>query len=122
MAANFSVHCEIEVTGGRPGRPIAGSGEVSIVTSDISTKSRSRIFFATLGASEAAGLNGPGLARPSSPDVGRAIGRSPGGRGCCCCKQVQASVQPCCGVKVGRSASALVVAWEWESEPQRSAE
>ena len=77
MAANFFVHYEIEITGGRPGRPIAGSGEVSIVTSDISTKSRSRIFFATLGASEAAGLNGPGLVRPSFPDVGRAIGRSP---------------------------------------------
>ena len=70
MAANFSVHCEIEVTGERPGRPIAGSGEVSIVTSDISTKSRSRIFFATLGASEAAGLNEPGLVRPSSQTWG----------------------------------------------------
>ena len=122
MAENFSVHCEIRVTGGRPGRPIAGSGEVSIVTSDISTKSRSRIFFANLGASEAAGLNGPGLARPSSPDMGRAIGRSPEEEDAAAASRSRPVCNPAVGVKVGRSASALVVAWEWESEPQRSAE
>ena len=40
-----------------------GSGGMSRVTSDISMKSRSRIFFATFGARDAAGLKGPGLLR-----------------------------------------------------------
>ena len=31
------------------------------MSSDISTNSRSRIFFTTLGGSDAAGLNGPGI-------------------------------------------------------------
>ena len=40
-----------------------GSGGMSRVTSDISMKSRSRIFFATFGARDAAGLKGSGVLR-----------------------------------------------------------
>ena len=51
---------------GRPGgggHPGMGSGGMSRVTSDISMNSRSRIFFATFVARDAAGLKGPGLLR-----------------------------------------------------------
>ena len=44
--------------GGRPGTCGMTS---SMVTSDISTNSKSRILFTTFGAMAAAGLNGPGV-------------------------------------------------------------
>ncbi len=77
--ANLSVHWEMLVTGGRlgvNGLLAVGSGAASMVTSAISTKSSSSIFLATLGASEAAGLNGPGLLRPRSPGSTRMVGGS----------------------------------------------
>ena len=49
--------------GGRPGTCAAMS---STVTSDISTNSRSNMRFATLGDSDTAGLNGPGLDKRSA--------------------------------------------------------
>ena len=64
----------MSVTGGRlggGGRPRTCSTPASMVTSDISTNSRSRIFFVTLVEREAAGLKGPA----------RAAGREVAGRG-----------------------------------------
>ena len=68
-----SVHSEVSVTLGRlggGGRPRTCSGGVSDVTSDMSTNSRSRILFATLGAREAAGLNGPCVRRAGTRAAG----------------------------------------------------
>jgi len=50
-----------------------------MVTSVISTNSSSHTFFATLGASIAAGLNGPYLLRPKSPAFMQTVGLSPDG-------------------------------------------
>ena len=44
-------------------RPGTWAGSESLVTSDISTKSRFRILFTNLGARDATGLNGPDVCR-----------------------------------------------------------
>ena len=56
---------EISVIGRRTGngaRPGTADGESSMVSSAISTNSKSRIFLTTFGSSDAAGLKGPGCA------------------------------------------------------------
>ena len=61
MMEKCSTHCEMSVIGrraGAGGRPGVFSRLSSMVTSDISTNSKSRIFFTSLGGREAAGLNG----------------------------------------------------------------
>ena len=68
ISAKRSTQSEMLVMGSRAGgggRPGTGVVTSVAVTSEISTNSRSRIFFRTFGASAAAGLNGPGCA--SSP-------------------------------------------------------
>ncbi len=66
--ANLSIHWEMLVTGGRfglNGLPGVGSDAASVDGDFCHLTLRS--FLATLGASVAAGLNGPGLLRPPLP-------------------------------------------------------
>ena len=59
---NFSTQWEMSVIGGRAGggaRPGTWGGASLVVSSDISTNSKSRIFLTTLGGRDAAGLYGP---------------------------------------------------------------
>ena len=61
---NLSTHCEMSVMGslaGGGGRPGGWGVSRSEVTSDISRKSRSRIFLTTLCGRDAVGLKGPGV-------------------------------------------------------------
>ena len=70
MTEYFSIHTDIFWIEGRAcsgGWPGVGVGGSSREISDISTYSRSRIFFATLVGREAAGLYGP---LPVSPAAG----------------------------------------------------
>ena len=69
-------------------------------TSEISTNSRSRIFLATLGASEAAGLKGPGLLRAGSPTIGCASEATATSRS-------RPVLNPAMGVNIRRSAGVL---------------
>ena len=62
MMEKRSTHCEMSVIGrraGAGGRPGVFGRLSSVVISDISTKSKSNIFFTSLGGREATGLNGP---------------------------------------------------------------
>ncbi len=123
IAANLSVHCDIFVTGGRlgtKGRPAVGSGAASMVTSAISTNSRSRIFFATLGASVAAGLNGPGLLRPMSPLCWSTVGPSPVAEGAdaAAASSSRPVWEPADGVNVGSPLRALSVGKSMAGGPE----
>ena len=77
---NCSTQWEILVIGRRAGngaRPRTADGELSMVSSVISTNSRSRIFLTTFEGSDAAGLNEPGF--PMEGEVIEAVGVGPCG-------------------------------------------
>lgn len=66
MIENISSQTPMSWMGGRAGRggwPGDGAGGSSRAISDISVKSKSKIFLATLGGRTAAGLYGPLLCR-----------------------------------------------------------
>ena len=66
MIENFSTHAEMFCTGGRAGRggwPGIGGGRLFKEISNISTYSRSKIFFSSLGGRTALGLHKPPLLR-----------------------------------------------------------
>ena len=71
---------EISVIGRRAGNgawPGTADGESSVVSSAISTNSKSRIFLTTFGGSDAAGLKGPGC--PTEGGAVAAVGVGPCG-------------------------------------------
>ena len=77
MARKRSTHMDMSVTGGRgaESRPdVVSPSSSKTDNSDILTKSRSRIFFTTLGGKEAAGLYGPddnsAAEEPEDPGAG----------------------------------------------------
>ena len=77
---NCSTQWEILVIGKQAGngaRPRTADGELSMVSSVISTNSRSRIFLTTFGGSDAAGLNEPDF--PTEGEVIEAVGVGPCG-------------------------------------------
>ena len=77
---NRSTQWEISVIGRRAGngaRPGTADGESSMVSSAISTNSKSRIFLTTFGGSDAARLKGPGC--PTERGAIAAVGVGPCG-------------------------------------------
>ena len=109
MVAYLSTQWEMSVIIGREGcrgREGVGSGGASIVTSDISTNSNPNTFFATFGASVAAGLNGPTLLRGVMPVLRPDASSTHPSFAAAAASRSRPEPLPGVGVKVGSSARA----------------